>query len=65
MDWAGLIRVGLGLLKLRPEQFWRLTPIELLTLMGMAANEAPLNRTRLEALVSAFPDNAKDTSDGS
>lgn len=65
MDWAGLIRVGLGLLKLRPEQFWRLTPIELLTMMGMAANEAPLNRTRLEALVSAFPDNAKDTSYGS
>ncbi len=28
-DWPGLMRAGIGALGLRPDQFWRLTPAEL------------------------------------
>ena len=29
LDWPGLMRAGLGQLRLTPDAFWRLTPIEL------------------------------------
>ena len=64
-DWPGLMRVGLGVLGLRPEQFWRLTPAELVLMLGDPASVAPLDRTRLSELARAWPDTIKEDGDGS
>lgn len=55
-DWPGLMRLGLGRLGLRPDQFWALTPIELIVLAGLDDQPAPCLRARLEELAQAFPD---------
>jgi uncharacterized phage protein (TIGR02216 family) len=63
IDWPGLLRAGLFELRLTPEAFWRLTPIELKIMLG-AENTAPaLTRARLEELAAAFPDGRKARSD--
>jgi uncharacterized phage protein (TIGR02216 family) len=59
IDWAGLMRAGLGELHLTPEAFWRLSPIELRIMLGVEASQAPLTRARLEELAAAFPDHNK------
>ena len=56
IDWAGLLRAGLGRLQLHPEAFWRLTPVELAILLGLEGAQPPLTRSRLEGLAAAFPD---------
>jgi uncharacterized phage protein (TIGR02216 family) len=63
IDWRGLMRVGLHELRLRPDQFWRLTPAELRIMMGVDAATPPLTRARLAELAAAFPDGAKGTGD--
>ncbi|QUS35156.1 rcc01693 family protein [Falsirhodobacter algicola] len=55
IDWPGLMRAGLLGLGLHPDQFWRLTPLELRIMLG-AEGSAPLTRARLEELARAFPD---------
>ncbi|WP_347313114.1 rcc01693 family protein [Defluviimonas sp. SAOS-178_SWC] len=60
LDWPGLLRAGLGGLGLRPEEFWRLTPAELVLMLGDPRAVAPLNRARLDELARAWPDKAKD-----
>jgi uncharacterized phage protein (TIGR02216 family) len=63
IDWPGLLRAGLFELRLTPEVFWRLTPVELKIMLG-AANTAPaLTRARLEELARAFPDGRKAKAD--
>jgi uncharacterized phage protein (TIGR02216 family) len=63
IDWAGLMRAGLHELRLTPDVFWRLTPIELKIMLG-AENTAPaLTRARLEELAAAFPDGRKAKAD--
>lgn len=64
IDWAGLMRAGLGGLGLAPEVFWRLTPVELRIMLGVDAATSPLTRARLDELARAFPDKAKETDDG-
>lgn len=60
-DWPGLLRLGLGSLKLRPDEFWALTPVELLLMLGAEpGGDAPLGRARLEELVREFPDMTED-----
>jgi uncharacterized phage protein (TIGR02216 family) len=64
IDWAGLMRVGMGPpasggLGLVPGVFWRLSPAELRIMLGMGAEAAPVGRARLEALMAAFPDKGK------
>ena len=60
LDWAGLRRVALGRLRLRPAEFWALTPVELSLMLGLEAAERPLARSGLEALMRAHPDRAGD-----
>jgi uncharacterized phage protein (TIGR02216 family) len=64
-DWPGLMRVGMGALGLRPDQFWRLTPAELVLMLGDPAGAAPLDRARLMELVRVWPDEIKEDGDGS
>ncbi|MGL4320650.1 MAG: rcc01693 family protein [Paracoccaceae bacterium] len=64
IDWRGLMRVGLHELRLRPDQFWRLTPAELRIMMGVDTATPPLTRARLSELAAAFPDIAMGTGDG-
>ena len=64
LDWPGLMRVGLKGLGLQPAQFWALTPVELMILLGAdGAADAPLGRARLEELVRQFPDRTEEISD--
>jgi len=55
-DWAGLMRLGLRGLGLRPAEFWALTPAELMLMLGKDSGAAPLGRARLQELAQAFPD---------
>lgn len=55
-DWPALMRAGMRGLGLRPDQFWALTPAELLFLLGTSSADAPLTRARLDELAAAFPD---------
>jgi len=63
IDWPGLMRAGLHDLKLSPDTFWRLTPIELKIMLGVERNSAVLTRARLEELAAAFPDVRKAVND--
>lgn len=63
IDWPGLMRAGLGQLRLHPEAFWRLTPLELRLMLGAESTLPPLTRTRLEELAAAYPDQVKGASD--
>lgn len=63
LDWPGLMRSGIGGLRLAPDAFWRLTPAELRLLLGVDAAGAPLTRARLAELAAAFPDTDERTGD--
>lgn len=56
--WPLALAVGLGVLRLPPEQFWRMTPRELAAaLRGLYGEEAaPLDRAAFDALRARFPD---------
>ncbi|WP_368188303.1 rcc01693 family protein [Aestuariibius sp. HNIBRBA575] len=64
LDWPGLIRAGLVGLKLKPAEFWALTPAELLMMLGLEGADAPMARNRLEELSRAYPDAEKGRADG-
>jgi len=55
--WDEALGFGLGVLRLPPEQFWRLTPVELAALARArrSPGRAP-DRAALEELMAAFPD---------
>ncbi|SIN89211.1 rcc01693 family protein [Vannielia litorea] len=59
MDWAGLLRRGLLELRLRPAEFWALTPVELMVMLGLEQAAPPLTRARLAELAAAFPDQTR------
>ncbi|MCP3969409.1 MAG: phage tail assembly chaperone [Rhodobacteraceae bacterium] len=63
-DWSGLMRAGLRGLGLKPGDFWQLTPVELMLMLGRDGGDAPLNRARLTELAQAFPDKDKGGSNG-
>ncbi|MCC5973565.1 MAG: phage tail assembly chaperone [Rubellimicrobium sp.] len=56
LDWPGLMRAGMRGLRLKPAEFWALSPGELLFLLGREKDAAPMARARLEELARAFPD---------
>lgn len=64
-DWPALMRAGMHGLRLRPEEFWALTPVELQVMLGVGNGAAPLNRSRLDELQRAYPDRSGGTKDES
>ncbi len=64
IDWPGLMRAGMGELRLTPAQFWVLSPIELRIMLGAEAALPPLTRARLEEMAAAYPDFTKGAGDG-
>jgi uncharacterized phage protein (TIGR02216 family) len=56
IDWPRLIRLGLIDLRLRPREFWDLTPAELLLIAGHGAGGEALTRAGLAELARRFPD---------
>lgn len=64
LDWPGLMRAGLSGLRLTPREFWALTPAELQMMLGQAGGDAPMGRSRLDALLKDFPDMPKEPIDG-
>ena len=59
-DWAQLMRLGLGALRLSPEAFWEMTPVEFARALEGAGLARPagasLTRSGLERLMAAYPD---------
>lgn len=64
MDWPGLMRAGLGQLRLTPDQFWRLSPMELRMMLGTKWASPPLSRARLDELAAAYPDQERGKDHG-
>lgn len=69
MDWPGLMRLGLGALRLPPEVFWEMTPREFSRALegaGLASSGAMagMRRGDLEALMARFPDGGGTGCDG-
>ena len=60
--WAELMRLGLGTLRLPPELFWAMTPVELQRalegagVLARGGGGAWMSRGALEALMARFPD---------
>jgi uncharacterized phage protein (TIGR02216 family) len=56
--WDEAIGFGLGVLRLSPEAFWRMTPRELAAAIRAATGRggAPLARGDFEQLMKRFPD---------
>lgn len=64
LDWPGLMRAGIAGLRLRPADFWRLTPAELALMLGDPASVRPMGRAALEDLRKRWPDRPREGSDG-
>jgi len=55
--WKQAIGFGLGVLKLAPEQFWRMTPRELAyAIEAVSGGRAPLDRASFDHLMKRYPD---------
>ena len=56
--WDAAMGFGLGVLKLPPEAFWRMTPRELACAVRAVRGPVtpPLARADFDALMRAFPD---------
>ena len=51
-------------LGVRPEAFWRLSPVELRIMLGAERAAPALTRARLDELAAAYPDQGKDKDHG-
>lgn len=63
-DWPTLMQAGIRGLGLKPAEFWALTPAELSLMLGREGGVAPLARSRLDELLSAYPDKNGVTDNG-
>ncbi len=55
------MRVGLGLLRLSPREFWAMTPRELAVALGpLSPTRDTLSRAAFDALMQAFPDKKQE-----
>lgn len=66
-DWEQLMRLGLGVLRLSPHDFWSMTPREFqCALEGAGVIDpaaVPPRRGDFEALMRRFPDSVKGAPD--
>ncbi|MEP6067005.1 MAG: rcc01693 family protein [Paracoccaceae bacterium] len=63
LDWPALMRAGLQGLRLDPATFWALTPAELRLMLGEHADQRPMLKAGLGALMDAWPDGKKGEPD--
>lgn len=64
INWAALIRHGMGGLHLSPDAFWNMTPAELRLAMegaGLITGDAPMGRGWLTTMMDAYPDHPDHT----
>ena len=55
--WKQAIGFGVGVLRLSPEQFWRMNPRELAhAIEAVTGRSAPLDRNGLTNLMKRYPD---------
>jgi uncharacterized phage protein (TIGR02216 family) len=55
--WREAIGFGLGVLKLSPDDFWRMTPRELACALETASGRGPpLDRATLTDMMTRYPD---------
>ncbi|MBB3963736.1 MULTISPECIES: rcc01693 family protein [Rhizobium] len=55
--WARVLHVGLCLLRLPPQSFWAMTPVEFHAAAGgLSPPRAPVSRADLDGLMARFPD---------
>lgn len=61
--WAEAMQLGLGVLRLPPDQFWRMTPRELAAaITGLRGGATPpLGRAALDELMRRYPDRSGAT----
>lgn len=64
MPWPALMMVGLGRLRLSPDNFWAMTPRELRAALQVGQPAIPMDRTVLAALMARHPDGTGDGSHG-
>jgi uncharacterized phage protein (TIGR02216 family) len=58
--WKQAIGFGLGVLRLPPEQFWRMTPRELTyAIEAVTGRGAPLDRQAFDDLMKSYPDDVR------
>jgi uncharacterized phage protein (TIGR02216 family) len=60
--WEQALAIGLGVLRLSPEEFWRMTPREFSAALRGLYGETiqPLAREKLDQLMQRFPDGARE-----
>ncbi|MEL6915571.1 MAG: rcc01693 family protein [Pseudomonadota bacterium] len=61
LDWPALCRLGIAEMRLKPCEFWALTPAELALMAGASGARQRLGKADLGALMARFPDAAKDS----
>jgi uncharacterized phage protein (TIGR02216 family) len=55
--WRQAMGFGLGVLRLSPEEFWRMTPRELsAAIRAVTGERSPLTRATFDELLKRFPD---------
>ncbi|MCH8951367.1 MAG: phage tail assembly chaperone [Proteobacteria bacterium] len=65
LAWTELMRLGLGALRLAPEVFWAMTPVELQRalegagILAVGGAGSWMERAALEGLMARFPDQDK------
>jgi uncharacterized phage protein (TIGR02216 family) len=66
IDWPRLMAAGLGALRLAPDVFWTMTPVELAAALegaGLTRRAAAPSRQAVMEMMARYPDG--ETSDGS
>lgn len=56
LDWAAMRYRALRDLGLKPAEFWALTPVEFLEMLGIDVDQAPMGRAVFQQLCRDFPD---------
>jgi len=59
INWPDLIHAGIAQLRLKPVEFWALTPAELMLMLGQDGATPPMGRGGLSDLLKRFPDRSE------